>query len=188
MIQAKYDSIVFLFCTIALVSTHKFSLKLYEILGLVKIPVNFNHNGNDHNTVPLETASYLKYDWLCLTCTMWDKLVPKAAEDSNQDDTLQVFYKQSSPEDHRLTDTILYLRPPTWNITAGRRPAINCFHFPYIFGHLQAPFFFNCFCQPSFSWTCFPLPVYVTYRASPVLYEVEQMLVSSVLNWTHIPG
>lgn len=51
-----------LFCTMALVSTQIFCLKLHEILALVKIPVRFNHNGNYHNTVPLETASYLRYD------------------------------------------------------------------------------------------------------------------------------
>lgn len=48
-----------LFCTMALVSTQKFCLKLHEVLALFKIPVKFNHI--DHSTVPLETASYLKY-------------------------------------------------------------------------------------------------------------------------------
>lgn len=141
----------------ALISTQRFCLKLPEILALVKIPVNFHHSGNDHNTVPLETASYLKFDWLCLTCTMWDKLVPEAPESLDQDDTLQLFYKQSSPEDHRRTDTILYLCLPAWNITADRWPAIKNIHFPYIFDHLQPPFFSNCLCQPGFSRTWFPL-------------------------------
>lgn len=45
---------------------------------------------------------------------MWDKLIPEAVEHSDQNDTLQLFYKQRSPEDHWLTDTILYLRPPLW--------------------------------------------------------------------------
>lgn len=103
-----------LFCTTALVSPQKFCLKLHEILALVKIPVRFNHSGNDHNAVPLETVSYLRYDWLCLTSTMWDKLVPEATENSAQDDTLQLLCKQDSSEDGGPPDTMLYLHPSTW--------------------------------------------------------------------------
>lgn len=135
----------------AFVSTQKLCLELHDILALVKIPVNFNHSGNDHNNVTLETVSYLKYNWLCLTCTMQDKLMPEAAEHSDQDDTLQLFYKQSNPEDHHLTDRILYLCPPLWNIMADN------ITFPSIFGNLQLPSFSHCLCQPSFSRTCFSM-------------------------------
>lgn len=146
--QAKCGSVVFCFARWHPSAPRLlFCLTLHELLALVKIPVNFNHNGNDHNTVPLETASYLKYDcvWRALCGTNWYQR------------------QQNSPITMTISSwAVLKIIDLWYNFVFGStfleyRPAINNIHFPYIFGHLQPPFFSSCLCQPSFSWTCFTL-------------------------------